>query len=314
MELTKGPNDKEFIYNKKYMYMHYINSLEKIFLSLSIFFDYDEIGEMLKYILYIYLPYFTFGYYYRDFIIQKEFHNKKINISEKMNIDDMEQFLKDNNNKMLNYFKKFLKKFPLFILLTDYNNKNEHIINSFNELNLENLFCIIDKDNLYKLLPKNSDNEINFSDIINFIPKIFNENELFAKKFGKYLDHKTVLKKIFANITKHIPYIDKVNICKELILQFSPTKFSFINLDNKVFDFIENNLGKKCDICNKLSKFSFICLICGKKVCHINANNHAEIHFKKCEGNSGIFVDMESMKIILLNNDYYVKKKCFHYM
>ena len=35
---------------------------------------------------------------------------------------------------------------------------------------------------------------------------------------------------------------------KDLIIQFSPIKFDFIHLDNNIFDWIERNLGKPCDI------------------------------------------------------------------
>ena len=302
--LAKGPGDDEYIYNKNYMYMSYINSLEKIFLSLAILFDYNEIKEIFKYIIYIYLPYFTIGYYFRDLIFKKKVNNIELNINEKMNMNDMGQYLKKNNKKMLNYFNKFLRKFALLILLIDFNNKNEHIINSFVKLNIEYLLSLIDKDNLYKLLPKDKNNEINFCDIINFIPKIFNSNDAFYNQLEKYLNHKKVFKNIFENISKHKNYYsNNININKELVIQFTPIKFSFIYLDNNVFDFIEKNLGKKCDVCNKISKHSFICLICGNKICHMNYGFHTKDHIKKCGGGNCMFVDMDNMKIIFFTTN-----------
>ena len=43
----------------KFENMYYINLLEKIILSLSILFDYDELKETFKYIIYIFLPYIS---------------------------------------------------------------------------------------------------------------------------------------------------------------------------------------------------------------------------------------------------------------
>ena len=309
IKLAKGPNEKVYIYNKRYMHMHYVNSLEKILLSMSILFDNDEIEEALKYIIYIFIPYFTFGYYYRYLIIKNKNNLQNLNIREKMNMNDLKNYLKDNNKQILNYFNILLKKFALFKLLIDFNNKNDHIINSFNELSIENLLSLLDKDNLYKLLPKYENNEISFIDIINFLPKLFNSNEVFYNLLGKYLDYNKVIQLIFDNIIK---YNDgKISIVKELIIHFSPIKFEFTYLDNNIFDMIEKNLGKKCDICNKISKSSCICLICGKAICHSDYGiYHFSNHTIKCGGEYCMFVVLENMIIILWNenND---KKKLF---
>ena len=54
--------------------MYYINILEKIILSLSILFDYNEQKETFKYIIYIFLPYISFGFYLRYLIINKLYY------------------------------------------------------------------------------------------------------------------------------------------------------------------------------------------------------------------------------------------------
>jgi hypothetical protein len=213
-------------------------------------------------------------------------------------MNDLEKYIKDNNKLMLKHFNFFLKKFALIKLLSDYNNNNEEIINSFNELTIENLFSILELESLYEILPKNNNNEINFIDIAKYLPKIFNENEIFLKLFGQYLNHKNVLDLIVGNVQN---FKNKEIFCeKELIIQFSPIKFDFVSLDKNIFDWIEKSLGKKCKECNRFSKESYICLICGSKICSIL---HLSNHAKKCGGYNGIFINMNNMKIILWNNN-----------
>ena len=143
--------------------MRYVNLLGKILLSLSILFNYNEIKQTFKYIIYIFLPYFSFGFYFRNLMLKKELENIDINkFKEKLNINDLNIYLKDNNESILNYFNNFLKKLCLIKILVDFQNKNDAIINSFNELTLDNILPLLDLDGLYKLLPKVKNNEINF--------------------------------------------------------------------------------------------------------------------------------------------------------
>jgi hypothetical protein len=66
--LAKGPEEEEYIYNHQ-KYMRYVDSLEKILLSLSILFNYEEIQKTFNYIIYIHIPYFIFGFYLERFNI-----------------------------------------------------------------------------------------------------------------------------------------------------------------------------------------------------------------------------------------------------
>ena len=305
LKLIEGPNENEFIFKQKDTYMHYINLLEKILLSLLLLFDYEEIQKEIKYIIYIFLPYFSFGFYFRDLYMKKELNElDNFKFKEKMNINDFQNYLKDNNKQLLNYFNNFLKKFIIIKLISDFSNKNEDIINSFNELSIKNLMSLLGIENLFNFLPKD---EFNLMDIINNLPKIFNPEDIFYKIFGNISNHNKIFNAIFTNIIKNNNEKDVYNY--ELIIQFSPIKFNFIYLDNNIFDWIEKNLGKKCDICNKKSKFSFICLICGNKVCHVRNNlYHILDHTKKCGGKYCIFVDMDNMKMYLWDSDNNTKK------
>ena len=305
-------NQNKYIYNYNDKQMHYVNLFEKILLSLSILFDYDEMEEIFKYVLYIFLPYFSIGFYFRDLIFKKKF--KKINefkFNEKMNNKDLEIFLKDNNNQMLNYLKALLKKFLIIKLISDFNKKNEKIINSFNKLSLEELISYLDKDNFIKSLQKKEKKEINFIDIINNFHKILNTSDISYKLFNidKILkdNFRKIFDSIFINIKKNNNEKSQYNM--ELIIQFSPLKFEFIYLDNNIFDWIERNIEKKCDICNKISKYSFICLICGNKVCKNNYFfNDIREHVKKCGGEYCLFVNMDNMSVVMWDYKLFCKK------
>ena len=303
--ISKEPNN-EFNY-KNSNYMYYINSLEKMLISLLIVFNYDQMQETFKYIIYIYLPYFVFGFYYRDLFIKKKLKIcDKLIINEKMNMIDLENYLKEKNNLIINYFNYFLKKFCLIKVITDFSNKNQEIINSFNELTLENLFSLLGMEDFYNILYEINHNEINFIDILKNLSKIFNKNDLFFKLFGNNLDNIKIINSIFTivKINDKEEYINE----SELLIQFAPIKFELIYLDKNIFDWIERNLGKKCNVCKQVTKYSYICLICGNKVCHSKTNpiqigNHA----RNCGGNYCLFMDMDNMNLIFWENDYLKK-------
>ena len=240
-------------------------------------------------------------------MFKKEYNKKldKFHFKEKMNMNDLQNYLKENNKLILNYFKDFLKKLCLIKVISDYTDKNQNIINSFNELNLENLFSLLNMDNLCKLLSKNENKEIIFMDIINKLPKTFNENDVFYKLFGKTLEYKNVFNSIFINVKKNEK--EESIIEKELIIQFSPIKFEFIHLDKNIFDWIGRNLGKECDICHKVTKKSDICLICGDKVCRDKIIEVMQ-HTRMCGEKYCLFVDMNNMNIILITSQHIFKE------
>ena len=299
--LVKGPGDDQYIYNNG----NYVDLFQKILLSLSILFDYDEMKNIFKYIILIFLPYFNFGFYYRSIMFKKENDNMKtFDFNEKMDIKELEKYVIDENQKLLDYFNNFLKKFLIVKLLTDFTNKNECIINAFKELSTKNLISFLEMDDLFKFLPSE---EIKLSDIINNLSKIFNENEIFYRILGGSFNYDNVVNSLFSNVIKFSKEQSITNL--ELIIQFVPIKFGFTYLDNNIFDWIQRNLGKECDICHKPSKYSFICLICGNKVCHSRTRMFdITLHTKKCGGKYCLFVDMDNMKVYVWSNNQQFQK------
>ena len=274
-------------------------------LSLLILFDYEELKETFKYILYIFLPYFCFGLYFKKLIIEKiNNKSKEEQFKEKLNSDEFNKYLKEDNVLIMEYYNLFLKKFCLIKLISDYHNKNEDIINNFNELSTEKILSLLNMDDLKSNLYSN---KVLMSDIINALSKTFNSEEIFNKLFSPILSFNNILNSIIENVKKYNNSNTdiKYDITQELLIQFSPVKFNFIHLDNNIFDLIEKTIGKKCIICKKTPKQSFLCLLCGEKICYTGQIairiEEAIAHSRKCAGNYCLIIDMENMRIYYMD-------------
>ena len=294
--LSKGSNLKEKIILIEYQDMYYVNKFEKILLSLSILFDFNEQKETLKYIIYIFLPYMAFGFYLR-YLIVNNYNLKDINLK------NFNNYLKNNNIKMIKYFYMFLQKFIFIKILTDFSNKDDELKNLFNNLTIEKIFSLLNMNNLYKILI-NDKKDINFIEIFEFLPKIFNSNDIIFKLFQNNFNYNNILDLLISIVKK-----SNVSgyITKELIINFSSIKFDFIHLDKNIFDWIYKNIEKKCSICSKKSIYYFVCLICGNKICHTYSCNNSYKHIKKCCRNTSIFIDMDNMKACV--KDSYINSK-----
>ena len=279
-ELSNLKKDIDINFVLKYEKMDYADLLEQILLSLSILFDYDQLKDTFKYLIYIFLPYMLFGYYVRFLII----NNYSL---DKVDINNFINYIKNYNKQMIEYFHLFLQKFYFIKIITDYKNKNEELGKSINELSIQDLLSLLNIDNLLK----NETNEINLLDIFEILPKSFNSDDIFFQYTSEY-------NKIFDLFILHInKNINNNYITKELIINFTPIKLEFIHLDNNIFDWIEKTLEKKCILCSKTTKYDYICLICGNKICHTRDCNRLYEHIKKCTGDISIFIDMDNMKV-----------------
>ena len=93
---------------------------------------------------------------------------------------------------------------------------------------------------------------------------------------------------------------EKYIVSSNLLVQFIPCKFEFIQLDNNIFDLIENNIFKQCWYCEKTAKYFYICLICGKKICNTNKCNLAEKHVNECTHGIGLLLNIYNMKLTII--------------
>ena len=294
--LIKGPKEDEIIMNN-YQNMYYIDKLEKLFFYLSILFNYDEIKQIFKYIINLFLPYFSFGFYLRYLISKNNFYSLyDQHLKDQIDINNLISYLINNNQQMLDSFHFFLQKLLIIKLITNYDKNNEEIINSFNELSIEQLLSILNMENLYKELTYNKNN-INFIDIFNDLPKLFKNDETFYKEYGINFDYKKIFELLIYNLKENKD--EKYIIKSEFIIQLIPIKFQFIQIDNNIHDWIEKNIDKKCSVCLKFSIFCIICLICGEKLCHIDGCNKVCDHTRDCGGSYCVYIDMDNMKLYI---------------
>ena len=300
--LVKGPTDVENILNN-YESMYYNDILEQIILYLSILFDYNIIKELVLYIIYIFLPYITFGFYLKDLIANIDiFPYLDEKILDKLNINILIEYIQKNNERLMECFKLFLKKLSLVKFITDYNNPNEkedNILNNFNDLNIKDYLSLLGIDVFNS--EKNVD-DIKLTNIFEILSKSLNTSKIFEGKIGKELDYIKIFDLLIKNVKTLSIEKEKHLIKKELMVQFSPVIFQFIKLDENYFDFVEKYLEKKCIICSKVSRFFYVCLICGNKVCHTTECNDCFAHKRNCGGKYCIFIDFEDGQFFVASN------------
>ena len=301
--LINGPTNKEnCIDNMKNMV--YSKYLDLLLFSFSILLDYKELKNAFIYLINWILPYMSFWVYIRQLIIQNNLYSLfDEKLKEKIGIEDLKIFLNEKNSMMNNYLKLYLQKLFIAKITTNYNNNKKDEINcNIQELSIKQLFSLLDMDTLYQTLSKNTNDEIIFTDLFEKIPKFFKSSNNCIIN-----DYYEIFKLMIIN-TKNKNF-QKILINNNLLVQFIPFKFKLIELDNKLFDWIEKCLFKKCCICSNNSKFYYICLICGKKICNTQLCKKISNHAYECGGGNGIAIYISDAKISLFNSYKNINKK-----
>ena len=294
--LIKGPNHKEKIIDN-YLDMIYSNYFDLILFIFAILLNYDELQKLFIYIINWVIPYMSFWLYLRNLIQKNNFYTSfDDKLNEEINIDDLKKFLSKNNTLLNKYLKLFLQKLFIIKILTNYNNpKKTELNHNIKEFSISQYFSLLNMDNLSKTLSQNNDNEINFSDLFDKIPKCFEtDNNMII------YDYNEIFSKIIIRIKKYVMFKNLINA--EFMIQFIPFEFKLITLDENIFDWIEKYLFKKCCICKKETKFYYICLICGEKVCCTKICDNILNHSEKCGGGSGITIYIGNLKLSFIKN------------
>ena len=290
--LINGQNENDNIL-KNFKEMYYSKNIDKIIFFFLILLDYDEIQKLFLYVINWTMPYLGSWLYLRNIIIENNcysFYDEKT--KEKINTNILLQFLNDKSKEINNYIKLFLQKLLLLKIITKHDNKKNDIMININTLTIENLFSELNIGNIYQLLTKDSNNEINIIDILEKLPKILMVDNSYIIKNCIIIDYKYIFNLLINNLIKIKE--EKYLINAEFFYQFILYKFELIELENNVFDFIEKNLFKSCCICKKNKKESMLCLICGNKMCIEEILSHVF----KCTLSDIINIDLMSMKLL----------------
>ena len=300
--LIRGPLTEENII-ENYENMHYINIFEKIVFYLVILFDYDTIKELILYIIYIFLPYICFGLYLKDFIIDNNSIDK--NILENVNLDNIMEYVEQNNEKIIDVIKLFLQKFTLIKLITDYNQKQDDNIimnktNNLYRLNIKEYFELLGINN--PNFENNTDN-IKIKTLIELLSKELNISNIFEGKLENQYNFSEIINSLIKNI-QNIKISTEIHLIKkEFLVQFSHIKFNFIKLDENFLDFVEKYLEKKCVLCDGVTRYFYICLTCGNKICHTTKCNKYFLHKRNCGGKNCIFINADNGEINIVDED-----------
>ena len=292
--IIKGPTEKENII-ENYKKMYYMKNIDKIIFLFIILLDYNDFQKLYVYIINWTLPYLIFWIYLRNIITENNFYSLYDDkIKEKINISNLKLFLNDNNKIINIYLKSFLQKLLMIkkIMKLNENNPKENIFNNINNLTIQNLFEELNIENLYQILPKDVNNEINIIDIFEKVKTFIISNDSFVNKDCIIIDSYIILNSLINNILKIKE--EKYLLNAEFLYQFSLYRFELIDLEYNIFDFIEKNLFQNCHMCNKLKKKNFLCLICGNKICQEEIISHS----LKCTFTDIIYINLKSMTIL----------------
>ena len=211
----------------------------EILLLLTILFEYKDIEGYEKYIIYMILPIYAFGFFLRNIYFFTSFKfNQKVFLDH-LNSEEMYQFLKEDKSL------------------------NDIIVQVAKELVYTKVVMNkdIDADKLTYQLNDNLD--------------LLNLPSLKDKTFLEIMDELDILieaKKVFQFILdEHIDASNK-KTCDEILSpslfgSCLPAIFKFIELPELAIDFEYNIYNLPCEICKEIGKRALICLDCGKKVC-----------------------------------------------
>ena len=312
-ELIKGPDINQNII-ESYENLYYNNIIDKLLFSFLILMDRNEIINSFEFIINWTLPYLSLWSYLRHLIVENKFYylnNEGEN--EKININEFNQFLLDKNKELNHLLLLFFEKLFIVKILSIHYNNYENCIKEvdngdINILTLEDFLYKLNLGNLSSIFNKNN-NEIKFIEIFAQLSNSLLNKDYLSEDDNIVVDYNKIFNYSIYNIKNIKQKAGKVR--SEILVQFIPWKFNLIYINDNIFDFLENYLNTKCFYCNKKERYSYICLICGKKFCYPGKCNMEKKHIKECEGNKGIFLNISNFEIIVFNNSNEKDKKYY---
>ena len=286
------PNDVDY-FNKKF---------DELLICFCILFDYNEIKNSFIFLINLILPYIGFFAYLKSLVIKNNLYTLGKDSLENMSLDNLKKYLNENNTEIINHFIKFLHRFYIIKLTTNFENNDDKITHNLKNLSDEELFSILNIEKLYQSLSKNDRGEIIFSDLFKKIPELLSSFDYYNNIKDLLIDYNEIFDSLINQSKKTENKISKL-VEPNFIIQFIPYEFKLISLDNQIFDFFEKYVFKKCIMCNNEVKYYFICIVCGQKICATNSCDKSSIHVRNCSGKMGMFIYIGDMKLYIINSE-----------
>ena len=314
--------------------------LSGILFLICVLFEYEEIKGYEKYIIYLFLPVFSFSYFFRklyldnslSFIPEYKF-KKKNNLNERafinhINKEKFYSFLETEDAR--NSLKFILKKITIVnCLLKNIEQTDEKIFDLNNMYENLNLSQLKEKKNIYEILDvikneiNNEKNEFN-NQMLDIGEKnkesIYNIFFEFYQNNNDIYDHKKIFEFLLGEFKKEInkglcPKTINLNLlyfCEEI-------NCNFIDLPEYAVEFLFKKYNLSCEKCKRKGINGLICLFCGKKVIcrndcpkdkkNKNKNNfNLELfdkHIEICGGGTGALLNIEDFSVIFTQQKKY---------
>ena len=223
-------------------------------------FEYNQIEGYEKYILYMLLPIYSFGFFLKNIYLKTHLIFDKKIFLEHLNSEEMYKFFKEDTSLILiltRLIKELVYTKSIMITNVDEKKLSMKLEDNLDYLNLsslkgKNILQILDELDI--LIEADANNK-KMQPLYNNLKTDFNYKEIFQK---------------ILNIHIQESINDKLGIILHPSLFGSclPNKFKFIDLPELAIDFEFKYYDIECEICKKKGKDSLVCLICGKKVCN----------------------------------------------
>jgi len=310
----------------------FTNLLSGILFLICVFFEYDDIKGYEKYILYLFLPLFSFSYYFRKLYLDNNLTFIKENMIKSKNANNDKAFINKMEQNKLNDFLKESDAYNslVFILkkltIVNYLLKNEEGVSkdifdedkmldwlSLSQLKQKNILEILEELEIMINNEKNilenkmiDINEEQNENIYNIFFNLCNNNK------NKY-NHKKIYEFLIDEFRKDINNnIFAKNINPNLLCFCEEIDYKFIKLPDYAVDFLFEKYNFPCEKCKKKGLNGLFCLDCGKKVICLNdvknlkndKNNtdaYLELfnkHVEFCGGGTGALLNILDFKVI----------------
>jgi hypothetical protein len=281
----------------------------EMLMLISFFFEYEQVEGFEKYIIYLILPFYAFGFFLKSIYFLTSFRFNKAIFLEHLNAGEMEKFLKEDTTlnliiaqvaKQCAYTKAIMNKNIDASKLTMNVDDNLDLLN-LPTLKGKSLLEILDE--LEILIEADAYDEKK-KHLYNTLKYELNYKEIFLKILEEHID------------AANKEQCDEI-LSPSLFGSCIPCIFNFIDLPELAIDFEYENYNKVCQICKVKGKRSLICLDCGRKVCDSRsclADFKGETmasfiaHCKICGGGRTAYLQSDDCSVLFISNKAVFKK------